>query len=221
MKFPIINHRFFLGSHGFRARVNNWYKRLKDRGFFRYVGRNVLWIMAVYAVVVFLVYLIGKHLVDFSALFNGIINSLSDRFVILLFFGSESFTGMIPVDLFVVWTQKFEQPLPYLLLLGVLSYAGGVISYGIGLWISRRPRMKLYTERKLGNYIEFVRKWGGVFIIIAALFPFTPFSLVVIAITMLKYPFRLFLIFALARLIRFMLQGVFFFDLLKVHTWIG
>lgn len=184
------------------------------------MGRNVLLIIGVYAVLVLIVFLIAKYLVDFNTLFSAIIERLSDKFVLLLFFGSESFTGMIPVDLFVVWTQKFDKPLPYLALLGILSYTGGVISYGIGLWISRWPKVKAFTQRRLHKYIDFVRKWGAAFIVIAALFPFTPFSLVVIAITMLKYPFRLFLLFALTRLVRFVIQGVFFFDLLKVDTWI-
>lgn len=200
--------------------LTNWYNQLKARGFFRYVGKNILLIILVYAVIVFLVYLIGKYLVDFNGFFQSVIDRLSDQFVILLFFASESFLGMIPVDLFVIWAQKFDTPLPYLALLGILSYTGGVISYGIGILISRGARVKRYTERKLKNYIDFVRKWGGAFIIIAALFPFTPFSMVVIAITMLKYPFRLFLLYALTRLVRFVLQGVFFFDLLKVDSWI-
>lgn len=204
----------------FSQRFRLWYDRLKKRGFFKYVGKNVLLILVIYAVIVFLLYLIGKYLVDFDSAFKGVVERLSDRFVILLFFASESFTGMIPVDLFVVWTQKFEQPLPYLALLGVLSYAGGVISYGIGVWIAGRPRIKAYTERRLRAYVEFVQKWGGAFIVIAALFPFTPFSLVVIAVTLLKFPFRLFLLFALTRLARFVLQGVFFFDLLKVDSWV-
>jgi membrane protein YqaA with SNARE-associated domain len=202
--------------HRFRI----WYGKLKQRGFFKYVGKNVLLILAVYAVVVFLLYLIGKYLVDYYRLFQGMLEKLSDGLVITLFFISESFTGMIPVDLFVVWTQKFQHPLPFLALLGLLSYAGGIISYGIGKWISNRPRIKTYTERKLRAYIKFVQKWGGAFIVVAALFPFTPFSLVVIAVTMLKFPFRLYLLYALARLVRFVLQGIFFFDLLKVDSWV-
>lgn len=197
------------------------FKQLKVKGLFRYVGRNILLIILAYAFIVFLVFLIGKYLVDFNSFFESFIGRLSDRFVILLFFISESFTGMIPVDLFVIWTQKFEHPLPYLALLGILSYAGGVISYGIGLCILRVARVKAFTEKRLKNYLEFIHKWGGAFIIIAALFPFTPFSLVVIALTMLKFPFRLFLLYALARLVRFVIQGVFFFDLLKVDSWIG
>ena len=195
-------------------------KELRDRGFFTYIGKNLLLILSVYALVVFIVFLVGKYLVDFNTLFGGILERLSDRFVVLLFFASESFTGMIPVDLFVVWTQKFASPLPWLALLGILSYAGGVISYGIGKWIATRPRMKRFSERRLNHYMDFVRKWGGAFIVIAALLPFTPFSLVVIAVTLFKYPFRLFLLFGLARLVRFVLQGLFFFDLLKVDQWV-
>lgn len=196
------------------------YRNLKQRGFFRYVGRSILLILGVYLLVVLIVFLLGKYLIDFNSFFSGIIEHLSDRFVIILFFISESFTGMIPVDLFVVWTRKFEQPLYWLALLGILSYAGGVISYGIGTWISSRPRMKLFTEKRLQAYIGFMRRWGGAFIVIAALFPFTPFSLVVIAVTLFHYPFRNFLLYALARLFRFVLQGLIFFDLLKLHHWI-
>lgn len=47
---------------------------------------------------------------------------------------------------------------------------------------SESTHMKIYNT--------FVRKWGGAFIIIAALFPFTPLSLVVIALTLFHYPFR-------------------------------
>jgi len=208
------------GNNRSGSGIKGLYHHYREKGLFRYVGRNILLIVAAYAVFVFLVYLVGKYLVDYNRLFQGFIDVLSDRFVLILFFVSESFTGMVPVDLFVVWTQKFDNPLPYLALLGILSYIGGVISYQIGLWISRWPKVKAYTERRLRNYIEFMRKWGGAFIIVAALFPFTPFSLVVIAVSILKYPFRLFLLFALTRLVRFVVQGVIFFDILQIDTWV-
>ena len=207
-------------SGRFVLRIKAFLSHLRERGFFKYVGRNLITIILVYALLVFLVYLIGRYLVDFEKLFQGIINRLSDRFVLLLFFASESFTGMIPVDLFVVWTQKFENSLLYLALLGLLSYVGGIISYGIGTWISGRPKFKAYSERRLRKYMGFVRKWGGAFIVIAALFPFTPFSLVVIAVTLFKYPFRLFLLYGISRLVRFVLQGIILFDLLKLHEWL-
>ena len=202
------------------SRMKKLFIFYKERGLFRYVGRNVLMIIVLYVIFIFLVFLTGKYLIDFNHLFQGVIDTLSDRFIIILFFVSESFMGLVPVDLFVIWTQKFDKPVPYLALLGILSYVGGVISYQIGRWISRWPKVKAYTEKKLSNYINFIRKWGGAFIVIAALFPFTPFSLVVISVTMLKYPFKLFLLFALARLVRFVIQGVLFFDILNMDRWL-
>lgn len=202
------------------SRMKKKFIHYKERGLFRYVGRNVLMIFVAYVIFIFLVFLIGKYLIDFNRLFQGVMETLSDRFVIILFFVSESFMGLVPVDLFVIWTQKFEKPVLYLALLGILSYVGGIISYQIGRWISGRPKVKAYTEKKINNYINFVRKWGGAFIIIAALFPFTPFSLVVISVTMLKYPFKQFLLFAIARLVRFVIQGVLFFNILNMDAWL-
>lgn len=207
-------------SEKFVLRMKAFLIHLRERGFFRYVGRNLVGILAIYALLILIVFLIGRYLVDFEQLFQGIISRLSDRFVLLLFFVSESFTGMIPVDLFVVWTQKFENSFIYLALLGALSYLGGIISYGIGIWISRRPKFKAFSERRLRKYMGFVRKWGGAFIVIAAIFPFTPFSLVVIAVTLFKYPFRLFLLYGIARLLRFVLQGILLFNLLNLDQWI-
>jgi hypothetical protein len=44
--------------------------------------------------------------------------------------------------------------------------------------------------------------------------------MVVIALALLRYPFRSFLIFALVRLLRFVIQGVLFFDVLQIDNWI-
>jgi membrane protein YqaA with SNARE-associated domain len=203
-----------------RSRLRNRYEDYKSRGFFTYVGKSILWIVFFYAIFVLLVYLAGRYLLDFDRIFEGLLRHLQDRFVLILFFTSESFLGLVPVDLFVVWTQKFPHPVPYLALLGALSYAGGVISYGIGSWISGMPKVKAYSERKLDSYMDFARRWGGAFIIVAALFPFTPFSMVVIALALLRYPFRLFLIYALSRLVRFVIQGILFFDVFEMDKWI-
>ncbi len=207
-------------SRTFKEKVKGKHQQYKDRGLYRYVGINILKIIIVYAILVVLLFLASKYLFDFNKIFAYFIERFSDTSTVILFFVSESFLGMVPVDLFVLWAMKFDSPLPYLALLGLLSYTGGVISYFIGTGISLIPRVKAYTEKRLRNYILFVRKWGGAFIIVAALFPFTPFSMVVIALSLLKYPFRYFLLFATARLVRFVLQGILFFDVLNIDTWI-
>ncbi len=105
------------------------FNSLRERGFFTYIGKNLLLILSVYALVIFIVFLVGKYLVDFNSLFGGIIERLSNSFVILLFFASESFTGMIPVDLFVIWTQKFASPMPWLALLFAFAILSMMVAF--------------------------------------------------------------------------------------------
>jgi len=202
------------------SKLKELYLHYKEKGLYRYVGWNVLKIIFFYAIFVVIIYFVGKYLLDYNKIFKSVLDRLSDRTTLIVFFLSESFLGLVPVDLFVIWTLKFEQPMIYLAILGILSYAGGIISYFIGVWISRMPRIKAYTERRLEGYIKFTRKWGGAFIVIAALFPFSPFSMVTIAVTMLHYPFNRFLLFGTSRLVRFVLQGIVFFNLLNVDAWI-
>jgi len=202
------------------SRIRDLFLHYKNKGLFKYIARSILLIIFIYAIIVLIVFLTGKHLVDFNRFFESLLDNLSDTFVLILFFISESFLGLVVVDLFVVWTQKFSTPYIYLAFLGVLSYIGAIISYRIGRWIAGMPRVKAYSERKLSRYMDFAKKWGGAFIIIAALFPFTPFSMAVIALALLRYPHKLFLLFSLSRLVRFVIQGYLFFDVLKIDSWI-
>ena len=176
-------------------------------------------IILTWALIVVPVILIAKYLIDLNPFFSFLTENLSDIFILVVFFISESFLGMIPPDFFVIWTGKFQSPLIFLLILGIISYTGGIISFYIGHWLSFRPRIKSYSERALGKYIILVRKWGGAFIIISAFFPFSPFSMVVMAVSMFKYPLRLYLIFAVARILRFLIQGLFYLHILNIDTF--
>ena len=200
--------------------LRKFHKNYKKKGLYKYIGQNALKIVFFYFLFIVVVYILGKYLLDFKSIFAFFINNLSNSFVFILFFVSESFLGLVPIDLFIIWAAKFPTPLLYLTILGVLSYLGGIISYHIGTWLSRRPKVKAYTEKKLSSYITFVRKWGGAFIVVAALFPFSPFSMVVIALSLLKYPYRRFLLLAMSRLVRFIIQGILFFNVLNLNSWL-
>lgn len=193
----------------------------KRKGVYNYMLRASVKIIGIYLIIVVPFILIMKRLVDFNNIFNFLTDNFSDAFVFVLFTVSESFLGMIPPDFFVIWAAKFNSPFLFLSLLGILSYAGGVVSYLIGHWLAETPRIKAYSERVLDKYIILVRKWGGAFIIIAALFPFSPYSMVVMAVALLKYPFRLYLLFAISRIARFLIQGVLYLDILKIDTFFG
>ncbi|HUX57922.1 MAG TPA: hypothetical protein VMV77_13170 [Bacteroidales bacterium] len=163
--------------------------------------------------------LVGRYLIDFDPIFHYILDNFSDGLILIIFFISESFLGMIPPDLFVIWTSKFNTPFVLLTILGVLSYIGGVLSYLIGYWLSKRPKIKAYSENVLIKYILLTKKWGGAFIIISALFPFSPFSMVVIAVGLFKYSFKLYLLFGITRIARFIIQGIFYLNVINMDVF--
>ncbi len=189
----------------------------KAKGYFSFIGLNVLRIAFLYALVILGFVLLGKFLLDLDGIYKGAIDQFKDIEVLLIFFVSESLLGMIPPDLFMLWSGKFKNPFWILTLLGVLSYLGGIISYKLGTWIAGRPRIKKFIEKRLQKYITLTRKWGGAFITISALFPFSPYATVVLAVSLLKYPKRLFLIFGLSRILRFMIQGILMVELINLN----
>lgn len=213
----MVRHNSFISA--LWIRLKGHHQSNKKRGLYGYMWLTSLKIVAIYIIIIVPFILIGKHLIDFNRVFQFLTDNLSDGFVFIVFMISESFLGMIPPDLFVIWTTKFQSPFLFTVILGILSYIGGMISYLIGYWLLKRPAIKAYSERVLDKYIILVRKWGGAFIIIAALFPFSPFSMVIIAVSLLKYPFKLYLFFGISRIARFLIQGVLYQNILNIDTF--
>ena len=191
----------------------------KTRGLYGYMWWTGLKIIIIWFLIMIPIILIAKYLIDLNPIFQYIFDNLSDGFILITFLVSESLLGMIPPDLFIIWTTKFNSPFLFLTILGILSYIGGVLSYFIGHWLSTRPKIKAYSERVLEKYIILVKKWGGAFIVISALFPFSPFSMVVIAVSLFKYPFKMYLIFGISRIARFLIQVVFYLNILNIDTF--
>jgi len=200
----------------FLTRLRTKHHKNKGEGVYGYMWKTALKIIGIYLLIMIPAVLAGKYLIDFNAIFIFITERFPYMLVFTVFFISESFLGMIPPDLFVIWATKFDSPLLIMTILGVLSYIGGVISYLIGYWLLKNKRIRAYSERVLDKYMILVRKWGGAFIIISALFPFSPFSLVVIAASIFKYPFRMFLLFGLSRIARFVIQGILYLNMFKI-----
>jgi membrane protein YqaA with SNARE-associated domain len=193
----------------------------RKRGLYGYMWWTSLKIVALYFAIMIPLALIAKSLVDLNQVFSYLTDNFTDGFVLITFLISESFLGMIPPDLFMIWATKFDSPFLILTILGLLSYIGGIFSYLIGYWLSKRPRIKAYSERALNKYILLAGKWGGAFIIISALFPFSPFSMVVMAVSLLKYPFRLFLLFGISRIVRFIFQGLLYSGIFNMDSIIA
>ncbi|MDA3865162.1 MAG: hypothetical protein PF489_00275 [Salinivirgaceae bacterium] len=125
---------------------------------------------------------------------------------------SETFLGLIPPDLFIVWSAKLGNPLFYLTLLGIISYAGGMISYFIGKKLGTKRTVEFWLMNKYGKFVKQLRQWGGLLIIVAALFPL-PYSAVCMIAGLVKYPLPMLAMFGISRVFRFYLYALFLFEM--------
>ncbi|MBK8557624.1 MAG: VTT domain-containing protein [Lewinellaceae bacterium] len=201
--------------HGIRAWVAKDKHKEKSLFFNSYVWRLV----GLYCLIIAVVFVAGSALTDLKPFFQALFGTFSDTRVLLTFFLSESLMGLLPIEFFMIWTNKFESPLLVLTFLGVISYLGGLISYGIGRRFAQYDWAKKLVERRLQKQIALTRKWGTPFIVVSAIFPFSPFSMVALVVGFLQYPFSKVLLWGLVRIPRFVLNGLTLHKLLDVNLW--
>lgn len=133
--------------------------------------------------------------------------------VLSFFFVSETLLGLIPPEIFIAWSGKMPGPWFYLSLLGILSYAGGLLSYWMGRTITKIPSVHNYLELKMEKQLKNSKKWGGFLIIVGALLPL-PFSISCIAAGIIKFPFKNVILYGSLRLLRFAIYGLIIFNVL-------
>ena len=190
-----------------KLRIRHAYN--KRTGLYKFMGQIVIKLLVIIAIIVGIVLLLN-HFFNLSQIIEDYIFSHDTPGVLTLFLISETVLGWIPPDLFIMWSDKFNAPLLWLTILGTISYVGGMNAYFIGKIALKFPRFRRWLENRNAVFFERIRKWGGIIIILAALFPL-PFATTTLAAGMVKYPLKQTLIFGLSRYIRFYLYGVMIF----------
>ncbi len=192
----------------FSKRWHIRHKYFKRTGLYSFVFKNLLKLIVILGALIGLILLMNQIFVSAGIDLNVTINKLIERVntvvVLSVFFVSESILGWIPPDFFIVWakTRPTEQPYINIAILGTISYMGGIVAYRLGELIRRLPRVNAYVERKYSGSFKLIRKWGGLVIVMAALFPL-PYATTSTVAGIVKYPFRMFLLYGLTRYIRF------------------
>ncbi|NMH88265.1 YqaA family protein [Flavivirga algicola] len=133
--------------------------------------------------------------------------------VLAFFFVSETLLGIIPPEVFIAWSGKMPSPWLYLSFLAFLSYSGGLISYWLGVFITKIPSVHNYLEVKMAKQLKNSKKWGGFLIIVGALLPL-PFSMSCIAAGIIHFPFKSVVLYGSLRLLRFAIYGLIIFNVL-------
>lgn len=190
-----------------KLRIRHAYN--KRTGLYKFMGQIVIKLLVIIAIIVGIVLLLN-HFFNLSQIIEDYIFSHDTPGVLTLFLISETVLGWIPPDLFIMWSDKFNAPLLWLTILGTISYVGGMNAYFIGKIALKFPRFRRWLENRNAVFFERIRKWGGIIIILAALFPL-PFATTTLAAGMVKYPLKQTLIFGLSRYIRFYLYGAMIF----------
>ncbi len=178
---------------------HNYYKRT---GFYSFLFRNLFWLLLTVAALIGLILIFQSYVEDFDTFFKSILRNLNLSYVFVIFFISESLLGLIPPDIFILWTKTLAHPYLNVALLAGLSYLGGINSYYLGKLIHKIPTVKEFVLKKEKKHYKQIKKWGSWLIIIAALFPL-PFAIVCILSGMLDFPFKRFLLITVTRILRF------------------
>lgn len=194
---------------------HRWNKRI---GLYSFLGKNVLKMILILVGIVVILFVLDlifdlKHQQE---VIRGFVNTLKPIYVFLFFFASESFMGMIPPDIFIFWSKaRFpEYPYTFVTILGTISYLGGIVAYYLGRLTRKSKRVEKYIKRKYEKNFDMIEKWGGLVIIMAALFPL-PFAMISTIAGIVKYPIKTFLIYGLTRYLRFYLYAIVIFGALK------
>ncbi len=193
-------------------RYHNYYSRT---GFYGFLLKNIFKILAILTAIVFIFLGLEKWVLDFDQIFSNLFHNLNYITVLAIFITSESVFGLIPPDLFIIWARNFEHQWAIVSLLAALSYIGGLISYFIGTRLRRIPKLNTFVAKKLDSHFKQVKRWGAVFILVAAIFP-VPYSIACMVSGVLKFPVKLFFILGIARIARFFSYAAVLYGLINL-----
>ena len=185
------------------------------RDFYNYFSQNLI------KGFIYLVVLIGLIVLfksTFKTPYDKIEHLVSDSYLLMfiIFLVSEVFVGILPPELFMIWT--LDDPWYYYLTavtcMTLVSLFAGWLNYRLGRYISEREFfMNLAVKRfKLNKYQKRFDQYGSGLIIVSALTPL-PFALISLLTGTLSYPQLRYLIFASFRIIRFVVYGILVWNL--------
>ncbi|MBN1251918.1 MAG: hypothetical protein JXR51_16810 [Bacteroidales bacterium] len=194
---------------------HEFYKR---SGLYLFLGKNFLKLILILASIILIILLLDKifDLKHQQEIIRNFVEHQKPIYVYLIFIISESIMGIIPPDIFIIWakTRYIEHPYLIVTILATFSYIGGINAYYIGLLIRRLPRVKKFISVKYEKNFDMIEKWGGIVIIMAAMFPL-PFAMISTIAGIVNYPFKNYLLYGLTRYIRFYLYAMVIFGVLK------
>jgi membrane protein DedA with SNARE-associated domain len=185
---------------------------LSDKGVF--FIRNLLRGVFILAVFIILFIIFKKYVkLDYFEFLEPIYNNPTLIFTIYTI--SEIFFGIIPPELFFIWSTAANSLNTYIFditLLAIISYFAGLLGFWIGVKLNETVIYRWIKRRYLIKYQKYLNNYGFFVIVVAALTPL-PFSGISMLMGSVNYPFRKFWIYALSRFIRYGIYSIIFWEI--------
>ncbi|MCV9387688.1 YqaA family protein [Reichenbachiella ulvae] len=171
---------------------------------YRYLVSNLIKGL-VWLLLIVVVFWIAKSY--FEDWYNQFMEEIADKPILVFstFTLSEVLFGIIPPELFMIWSLHqggAAHYVLYTLILSLISYAAGVIGFYFGRSFSNFKVYRKIKERMSVQLERNVRRFGGFMIFIAAVTPI-PFSAICMITGAVGYKTSNFLLIGLSRLARF------------------
>ncbi len=142
---------------------------------------------------------------------KGILGDLYDHPEIIypIFFVSEAVFGIIPPELFMIWSLRdglLESYILNVIALSVISYLAGLLGYYVGFHFGTTRFYRTIRITYLRRFEKHLNRFGGFLVIVAALTPL-PFSGICMLMGTVKFPIKRLSLFATVRFVRFMVYA--------------
>ncbi|WP_245812735.1 YqaA family protein [Belliella buryatensis] len=130
------------------------------------------------AILILLFYLLRESMDESERLsrFGPIYNNTP--LVLLIYIGSEILFGIIPPEVFMLWSLETGHIGPYFLSIGMLatiSYAAGYFNFSLGSLLKEKLNLEKVKNKYVQKYLLLLQKFGAYLVIVASISPL-PFS---------------------------------------------
>jgi membrane protein YqaA with SNARE-associated domain len=172
----------------------------KSSFFLRNLGKGLIWLAAIVALFVF-----SKHNVDRELILRFEPFFEKTGLILLIFSLSEVIIGIIPPEVFMIWSLRSGELNTYIfwvLVLTLISYAAGLTAYFFGRYLHNTRLYSFLRYRYLQKSETLLQEYGLYLILVAALTP-VPFSGVAMLVGSVHYPVRKYIYWSLSRFIKF------------------
>ncbi|MBR9998027.1 MAG: VTT domain-containing protein [Cyclobacteriaceae bacterium] len=135
--------------------------------------------------------------------------------VFLIYTVSEIVFGIIPPEVFFIWSTRsgdVVQYVYYIFLLALISYAAGILGFWIGVKLNQTIIYRWIKRRYLLKYQKYLNKYGFFLIIVASLTPL-PYSAISMLMGSVSYPFKKYALYALFRFLRYGVYSIIFWEI--------